>query len=140
MSRTHFTGIRLFVFFAICTTETDLELHHLASITLLLENWARSKSYDISTDDGILSVRDEFIESHRAEIYDDVYTLCNKHHVALHSVFGKAPALNSADRQRTWIEIQKQKAMSKTDETPVAQYHTGVFSRFVEHYNFKDFY
>lgn len=124
----------------ICKTETDLELHHLASITLLLENWARSKSYDISTDDGILSVRDEFIESHRAEIYDDVYTLCNKHHVALHSVFGKAPALNSADRQRTWIEIQKQKAMSKTDETPVAQYHTGVFSRFVEHYNFKDFY
>jgi hypothetical protein len=55
-------------------------------------------------------------------------------------VFGKAPALNSASRQRTWIEIQKQKAMSKTDEVPVVQYHTGVFSRFVEHYNFKDFY
>lgn len=93
----------------ICGTSEDLELHHLASITILLNNWAEKMSYDISTDEGILAVRDEFIDIHRKEIYDDVYTLCNNHHVKLHGVYGKAPALNSAPKQARWIEIQKAK-------------------------------
>ena len=93
----------------ICGTTEDLELHHLASITLLLNNWAEKMSYDISTDEGILAVRDEFIETFHKEIYDDVYTLCNKHHVKLNGVYGKAPELNTADKQRRWIDIQKAK-------------------------------
>ena len=97
----------------ICGTSEDLELHHLASITLLLNGWADRKSYDISTDDGILAVRDEFIAEHHKEIYDDVFTFCNHHHVKLHGVYGKAPPLNSADKQRKWIEIQKAKLEGK---------------------------
>ena len=93
----------------ICGTKLDLELHHTHSITLLLNNWAHRKQYDISTDDGILAVRDEFIAEHRKEIYDDVYTLCNKHHVALHAVYGKAPSLISASKQGAWIDKQKAK-------------------------------
>ncbi len=93
----------------ICSTSEDLELHHLASVTILLNNWAENNNHDISTDEGILAVRDEFIESHRKELYDDVYTLCNRHHVKLHGVYGKAPALHSAEKQRRWIEIQKTK-------------------------------
>lgn len=96
----------------ICNTSDDLELHHTHSITLLLNNWSTKMSYDISTDEGILAVRDEFIETHRKEIYDDVYTLCNKHHVALHGVYGKAPSLASAEKQVRWIEIQKSKVQS----------------------------
>jgi hypothetical protein len=84
-----------------------LELHHTHSITLLLNRWASSKQYDISTDEGILAVRDEFIEEHRREIYDAVFTLCNAHHVKLHSIFGKAPEINSAPKQERWIEMQK---------------------------------
>ena len=93
----------------ICNTHADLELHHTHSLTLLLNNWAISSGYDISTDAGILTVRDEFIETHHKEIYEDVYTLCNKHHVALHSVYGKAPTLLSASKQGKWIEDQKAK-------------------------------
>lgn len=93
----------------ICGSENDLELHHFNSITLLLEKWASAKKYDISTDDGILAVRDEFIAEHHNELYEQVRTLCNKHHVALHRVFGKAPPMNSTARQERWVGIQQDK-------------------------------
>ena len=94
----------------ICGTDQDLELHHLHSVTILLNNWAERKSYDISTDEGILEVRDEFISEHHKELYEMVYTLCNKHHVKLHGVYGKAPSPASVDKQARWIEIQKTKS------------------------------
>jgi len=114
----------------ICTTDQDLELHHLISITLLLNKWAAENKYDISTDDGILAVRDEFIEDHNKEIYDDVYTLCNKHHVALHGIFGKSPSLNSANKQESWIEKQKSKYLDGYVEEPKAQAGLRCFSAF----------
>lgn len=101
---------------AVCKTTQDLELHHTRSITTLLENWARDKGYDISTDDGILAVRDEFIETYHKEIYDDVFTLCNKHHVLLHSIYGKKPPLHTADKQVRWIAKQAEKASGVCNE------------------------
>jgi len=98
----------------VCNGVVDLELHHLHSITILLNRWASHKNYDISTDSGILAVRDEFIAEHQTELYELVYTLCNKHHVTLHGVFGKAPALGSEARQKSWIEKQKAKAEGKS--------------------------
>lgn len=97
----------------ICGTQGDLELHHFHSITILLESWATRKHYDISTDAGILEVRDEFIAEHQTELYDLVRTLCNKHHVALHRIFGKAPPVGSAERQARWVDIQRDKASGK---------------------------
>jgi hypothetical protein len=97
----------------VCGSTSDLELHHLHSITVLLNRWSDHKGYDISTDDGILAVRDEFIAEHRTELYDLVYTLCNRHHVALHGVYGKAPAFGSEERQKNWIEKQKAKMEGK---------------------------
>jgi hypothetical protein len=94
----------------VCGTQDDLELHHFHSITILLESWATRKHYDISTDAGILEVRDEFIAEHQIELYDLVRTLCNKHHVALHRIFGKAPPAGSAERQARWVDIQRDKA------------------------------
>lgn len=114
----------------ICGTSVDLELHHTHSITLLLNNWAQEMRYDISTDAGILAVRDEFIETHHREIYEEVYTLCNPHHVALHGVYGKAPALHSAQKQSSWIEKQKAKASGTVVEKPS---NTG-FSSFARFY------
>lgn len=114
---------------AICNTTEDLELHHTHSITLLLNNWAKEMRYDISTDSGILAVRDEFIERYRTEIYDDVFTLCNPHHVALHSVYGKAPALSTAAKQGTWIEKQRAKALGEPQE-PKPGTSLSSFARF----------
>ena len=96
----------------ICDTGADLELHHLHSVTILLERWAERKGYDISTDDGILAVRDEFIAEHHDELYVQVYTLCNPHHVALHGVYGKAPKPGSEPKQARWIEIQREKFLN----------------------------
>jgi hypothetical protein len=93
----------------ICGGNTDLELHHLHSVTILLDKWARARGYDISTDEGIVAVRDEFISEHRVELYDQVYTLCNRHHVALHGVYGKAPRPGSEPKQAHWIESQRAK-------------------------------
>lgn len=96
----------------ICNTCNDLELHHTHSITLLLDNWATKNKHDISTDDGILAVRDEFIAAYHKEIYEDVFTLCNRHHVKLHGIYGKKPPAHTADKQVRWIELQKQKLES----------------------------
>lgn len=93
----------------ICGTSVDLELHHFFSLTLMLERWSQQKGYDISTDEGILAVREEFIAEHHTELYDKVRTLCNRDHVKLHKVYGKAPPLGSEPKQERWVEIQKQK-------------------------------
>jgi hypothetical protein len=108
----------------ICGTGEDLELHHFHSITILLDVWAKVNKYDISTDEGILAVRDEFIAEHRTELYDLVRTLCNKHHVNLHKIFGKAPDPNSVQRQERWVDIQRDKLQGTTSTTKVI---TGSF-------------
>jgi hypothetical protein len=112
----------------ICTTGLDLELHHVYSVTILLENWALENGYDISTDEGILAVRDEFIETHHKELYDDVYTLCNKHHVKLHSIYGKKPPQHTAAKQKRWIDLQKNRILNGEVEEKIA--NNSFFSAF----------
>lgn len=111
----------------ICGSSEELELHHTHSLSVLFDNWARKKGYDISTDSGVIDVRDEFIDSHHSEIYVEVFTLCNKHHVALHRIFGKAPPLSTAEKQSRWIEKQKAKALGLE---PAEQKSGGLFSKF----------
>ncbi len=99
----------------ICSGQVELELHHLHSITYLLEVWSRQHDIDISSDEAILAVRDRFITEHHVEIYDLVYTLCNRHHVQLHGIYGKSPSPSSVEKQRRWIELQRQKHISGED-------------------------
>lgn len=113
----------------ICGTNQDLELHHTHSVTLLLERWAAKHGHDLSTDDAVLAIRDEFIAEHHKEIYEEVFTLCNKHHVKLHGVYGKAPPLSSAAKQRRWIELQREK--HNDPSTPVKTSGGSFFSEFI---------
>lgn len=110
----------------ICNTQEELELHHLTSITLLLNAWAERKHYDISTDESILAVRDEFISEHHKELYDDVVTLCNSHHTKLHGIYGKIPTPATAPKQRRWLEIMK----AKCDGNPEVGKVLSTFSKF----------
>lgn len=115
----------------ICGTSQDLELHHTHSLTILLESWAARKGYDISTDDGILAVRDEFIAEHHDELYKHVYTLCFHHHSKLHGVYGKAPPKGSEPKQSRWIELQRAKYMSgEKDSVPAEKRLNSFFSEF----------
>lgn len=115
----------------ICGTEQDLELHHLHSVTVLLDTWAQKKGYDISTDEGILAVRDEFIEVHHDEIYNKVYTLCNPHHQKLHGVYGKAPQPGSEPKQEHWIEAQKVKYTEGYQAPSTKLQSTSLFAKFI---------
>ena len=115
----------------ICSSSTDLELHHLHSVTVLLDTWASLKGYDISTDEGILAVRDEFIEAHHDEIYNKVYTLCNSHHQKLHGVYGKAPRPGSEPKQEHWIKSQKAK-YTEGYQAPINKLATtSLFEKFI---------
>jgi len=113
----------------ICANTQDLELHHLHSVTILLERWAEQKGYDISTDEGILAVRDEFIAEHHVELYDQVYTLCNRHHVALHGVYGKAPKPGSEAKQARWLGLQREKHLNTGSDIPPQSFGS-FFSEF----------
>jgi len=35
--------------------------------------------------------------------------LCHKHHLQLHSIYGRDPKLTSATKQQRWVEIQREK-------------------------------
>jgi hypothetical protein len=93
----------------ICQTTENLELHHTHSITLLVDRWCKQTGHRLDSDEEVLEYRDEFISKHMDEIYKYVYTLCNQHHIRLHQIFGKAPALITATKQSRWIELQRQK-------------------------------
>lgn len=93
----------------ICGTNMLLELHHLHSVTLLLETWCARKGYPLETDEQVIAIRDEFIAAHADELYNQVYTLCNEHHVKLHNIYGKIPNLGSAPKQHRWLQIQRDK-------------------------------
>jgi len=114
----------------ICGSTSELELHHLHSITWLLESWASKNNIDISTDDAILAVRDSFISSHYTEIYELVYTLCNRHHVQLHGIYGKSPSPSSVAKQKRWIELQCEKHTSGDSNFRGSSY-TSYFSQFL---------
>jgi methionyl-tRNA synthetase len=90
----------------ICGDEYDLDLHHFASLTDLFTMWCRKNKKRVLTIDDVIEVRDEFIEANHKELYEDVATLCHKHHLALHSLFGKTPALPTVKAQRKWIDVQ----------------------------------
>lgn len=91
----------------ICGSSEELELHHTHGLTNLLMKWAKANKVDISTDEAVKEIREQFIDEHRKEIYDDVFTLCASHHTKLHGVYGKSPALSTAPKQVVWIQKQK---------------------------------
>lgn len=114
----------------ICQTTSDLELHHLHSVTYLLETWAKRGGVDISSDEAVLAIRDQFIAEHHAEIYELVYTLCNRHHVQLHGIYGKSPAPSSVLKQKRWIELQQEKHVGGVDNFRGSSYGS-YFSQFL---------
>jgi hypothetical protein len=93
----------------ICGTDQKLELHHYYALTDLFDIWCRKNKYKITTDEQILDLRDQFIEEHSKQIYEDVVTLCADHHMRLHSFFGKTPAISTAKAQAKWVEVQRGK-------------------------------
>ena len=64
---------------------------------------------EINDEESILSLRESFINEYREQIYTKTVTLCHKHHLRLHSIYGKRPKLITAEKQQRWVEIQRDK-------------------------------
>lgn len=94
---------------AVCSTKEDLELHHYHTVSILFRHWVDKHKHPVSTPEEIMGVRDLFYKEFWDELTVDVVTLCNKHHVQLHSVYGANPALHTTDKQRNWVDLQKRK-------------------------------
>lgn len=94
----------------ICGTDQELQLHHYYSMTLLWEKWKKERKVKIENVEDILKYREEFVQDHHVEVYDEVVTLCKHHHMdKLHGVYGKVPPLYTASKQKQWCLIQRSK-------------------------------
>jgi hypothetical protein len=78
-------------------------------MTELLYTWMKVNKLTITSADQIMNLREQFIEEHLIEVYDEAATLCKTHHLRLHSIYGKRPKLSTATKQKRWVEIQRDK-------------------------------
>ena len=93
----------------ICGDTEHLDFHHYYGLTELLETWLKKKKITIEKEQDILALRESFIDDNYDKVYDYTVTLCHKHHLRLHSIYGKRPKLITAEKQHKWVEIQREK-------------------------------
>ena len=93
----------------ICGDTDHLDFHHYYGLTELLETWLKQKKIIIEKEQDILALRESFIDDNYDKVYDYTVTLCHKHHLRLHSIYGKRPKLITAEKQNKWVEIQREK-------------------------------
>ena len=93
----------------ICGDTEHLDFHHYYGLTELLETWLKQKKITIEKEQDILALRESFIDENYDKVYDYTVTLCHKHHLRLHSIYGKRPKLITAEKQNKWVEIQREK-------------------------------
>ncbi len=90
----------------ICGSQERIQFHHYNTITELVARWTRINKYDKLE---VLSWREQFIEEHKKELYEETVTLCEECHVGkLHNLYGRNPSLGTAAKQKRWVEKQKE--------------------------------
>lgn len=114
----------------ICGCEEDLELHHYHTVSLLVKTYAKELQLDFTDEETVLSNRTAFYERYRHELVDDTVTLCVHHHQQLHRVYTKEPPLFSANKQKVWVQKQKDKLQNPQEVTKVKTEKSG-FARFL---------
>ena len=90
----------------ICGDDTRLDFHHYYSLAPLVHKWFKHNEFSPLY---VLAVRDDFITEHHDELYVHTVTLCYTHHRQLHKVYGRDPGLATVEKQKRWVEIQREK-------------------------------
>ena len=90
----------------ICGSTDQLDFHHFYSLTGLLNKWLKENNLNPQY---IQALREDFIDEHEDELYVEAVTLCKVHHKQLHSIYGKEPSLATAEKQKRWVRIQREK-------------------------------
>lgn len=98
----------------ICGTTENLQFHHFYSMTALWNKFKLKAKITIKSVQDILDYREQFKATHHKEIYEETVTLCKYHHMErLHKIYGKSPSLATAEKQKKWVEIQREKEYKK---------------------------
>ena len=91
----------------ICGTTEELQFHHFYSVATLAAKWIKENGHK---KEDVELWRDEFIDIHQQELYNEVVTLCKKHHMdGLHRVYTRTPAPSTAEKQKRWCQKQRDK-------------------------------
>lgn len=90
----------------ICKSTDRLDFHHFYSLSPLMYKWIRQEKL---SEEDVVEWRDKFIEVHKYELYEAAVTICHDHHMKLHSIYGKDPPLGTAEKQRRWVDKQREK-------------------------------
>lgn len=91
----------------ICGSTEELDFHHYNGLSELLEKWLGARV--VGSAEEMMELRIDFIKEHQVELYDEAVTICHQHHLRLHSLYGKRPPLNTAPKQKRWVEKQRLK-------------------------------
>lgn len=97
---------------------TDLDLHHYVSVTDLWKRWKTQKGHIVTTKEDILRLRAIFYAEHRKELLSNTVVLTRYwHRERLHKIFGKCPPIESAQKQKDWVEKMRAE-FSKPEPEP----------------------
>lgn len=102
---------------AVCNTEEKLEFHHYNTVALLVTNYIENTGVQVDTKEQILEMREAFYQEYEYEMVEDGVTLCESHHRLLHKIYGVEPKLETATKQRLWVEKQHEKFLAKKSGT-----------------------
>lgn len=95
----------------ICSSKDNIELHHLYGVSELFNTWIDKNKIKLdNTVEQIVALRVSFAQDNSAALSNqNLYSLCKKHHVLLHSIYGQRYSNNMAPKVKNWLEIQKVK-------------------------------
>lgn len=113
----------------ICGTDQDLEYHHYATLSIVFQEYCSANQIPVGTDEQVIAMRDKFYEDNWDAVVTDGVTLCNTHHKALHLLYGKQPALNTAKKQKHWVHRMLEKSTNGLQEGTDSQ----TSARFSKH-------
>lgn len=124
---------------AICGVEHDLEFHHYYTVSLVINDYVRLNGLAVDTTEDILEMRDKFLQDHWREMVEEAVTLCADHHKLLHKLYGKEPPLNSASKQKSWVEKQHDKVLNGTTGERIQSLPSSLTQFCTEHRPFSNF-
>lgn len=85
-------------------TEGQLEVHHLNTVSIIVKNFLVGRE-ELTIDE----FRTAIYAAHWPELVEDTVTLCVPCHEKLHKIYGVAPLLSTAEKQRNWVLSTKKR-------------------------------
>lgn len=101
---------------SICGAKEELQLHHYKSFTPLWNKFKKKAKIVINSVEDLEVYKQQFYSAHWYDLVEDCVTLCKEHHMnGIHRIYGKTPSLATAEKQKRWVQKQKDKRLNNGD-------------------------